>query len=98
PRASRTGDDPPPGSQAIQLDVSTTRALTRDLEIHVQMDPPPERLRLSRGCAPLYEREAGDERFGDALPGGLRRLIEEIDRQVCRDPAGPVHIMILTPI
>ena len=76
-----------PASQEIQLEVSMTRALTRNPEVNLQLELASELAGLRGRRAAPHQLEALDQRPGDALARLLAGLREEAPGQVGGDAA-----------
>src|SRR5919109_518452 len=92
--SSNAGTGRPP-RKSIQTDVSTTRPLTRFVQVDLELDLPAQCHRLAVGTCAAYEMEPGHESVSDALARYLHRIFEQVAWDVGGHSARLGHTMIL---
>lgn len=94
-RASSILESPRPANHETQLDVSTTRALTRDLEVDVELELPLQAGGLTRRPRSPDELQTLYESLGQASAGDSGRFLEKTHGKVRCHPARRIHTVIL---
>jgi len=87
-----------PEKKSIQTDVSTTRPLTRLVQVDLQVDLASQGHGLLVSARSAHHPKTRDERLRDAFAGHVHGGVEQIAGEVGRHTARLGHTVILTSI